>query len=428
MAGAAARPVITPTMIVIDHGKVFTSQTFLNACAYLGISVRPARVRTPTDKAVIERTFASLKSLFCQFVAGYTGSDITRRGKAVDKGRLWRIDQINDLLQEFLCLVWQQRPHEGLRNPFHPAMPALAPNQAYAAHVTASGYLPVPLSDTEVLHLLPVTWARVSDKGVRWNRRTYDGPQLNPYRGASSGLFGRNRMRWEVRYNPYQPETVWLRDHRSDEWVPVDFIHKDLLGDKWTEWVWEQATDDFLARDGRPDDERGIAREASKLLQRAGRPPARDRQPPPDTAWEEGVRIGAAEPVDPYAGIPAIDPASVPARRTLDGSPAAPQPAALPLAADAGEQDSGTHGSTTWVRRAVRTARALTGTAAPGPTGPAGPPGPGRRPSIGAHGPDPAAPVGHGPGPWPEASAAPPGEAHGQAVQSAGGPHREGQR
>ena len=47
---AAARPVIVPDTIVIDHGKVFVSDTFTRACDRLGISVQPARPRTPTDK------------------------------------------------------------------------------------------------------------------------------------------------------------------------------------------------------------------------------------------------------------------------------------------------------------------------------------------------------------------------------------------
>ena len=372
MAGAAARPVITPTMIVIDHGKVFTSRAFLDACAYLGISVRPARVRTPTDKAVIERTFSSLKTLFSQFVAGYTGSDITRRGKGVEKGRLWRIDEINDLLQEFLCLVWQQRPHEGLRNPFHPAMPARTPNQAYAAHVASSGYLPVPLSEADVLHLLPAAWVRVTDKGIRLNRRTYDGAKLNPYRGAPSGLPGRNRMRWEVRYHPYQPETVWLRDHRSNEWVQVDFIYKDLIADPWTERVWEQALDDAQARGQRTDDEQALARAVSKLLRRAARPPARTASALP-AAWEESARVPDLEPVDPYANIPPVDPETITARRTLHGDPTG-APAATPQAdpadrpaspaphgAQPGSRTAGPPPSCTlrlpaWVRQAVQSA------------------------------------------------------------------------
>ena len=50
MREAAARPVIVPDQVVIDHGKVFVSDTFVRACDRLGISVQPARKDTPTDK------------------------------------------------------------------------------------------------------------------------------------------------------------------------------------------------------------------------------------------------------------------------------------------------------------------------------------------------------------------------------------------
>ena len=70
MEQAAARPVIVPDTIVIDHGKVFVSDTFMRACDRLGISVQPARQDTPTDKGVVEATFTSINTLFCQHVAG----------------------------------------------------------------------------------------------------------------------------------------------------------------------------------------------------------------------------------------------------------------------------------------------------------------------------------------------------------------------
>ena len=72
---AAARPVIVPDTIVIDGGKVFVSDTFTRACDRLGVSVQRARPRTPTDKAIVEATFGSINTLFCQHVAAYTGSN-----------------------------------------------------------------------------------------------------------------------------------------------------------------------------------------------------------------------------------------------------------------------------------------------------------------------------------------------------------------
>ena len=47
---AAAKPVIIPDTVVIDHGKVFLSEVFLRAADTLGISVQPAHQLTPTDK------------------------------------------------------------------------------------------------------------------------------------------------------------------------------------------------------------------------------------------------------------------------------------------------------------------------------------------------------------------------------------------
>ena len=47
---AAARPVIIPQVITVDHGKVFVSESSKASCAFLGISFQPARKATGTDK------------------------------------------------------------------------------------------------------------------------------------------------------------------------------------------------------------------------------------------------------------------------------------------------------------------------------------------------------------------------------------------
>ncbi|MFF3787633.1 hypothetical protein [Streptomyces sp. NPDC001933] len=53
--GAAARPVIKPETLVIDHGSPFISAGFTRACHSLGIEVHEARLRTTIDKAIVER-------------------------------------------------------------------------------------------------------------------------------------------------------------------------------------------------------------------------------------------------------------------------------------------------------------------------------------------------------------------------------------
>ena len=111
---AAAQPVIVPDTIVIDHGSVFVSDNFRASCRHLGISIQPAHLATGSDKPHIEKMFSSLGTLFCQFAAGYLGRSADRRGRRVEEQPLWSLMQIQDLLDEWLISVWQNRAHEGL--------------------------------------------------------------------------------------------------------------------------------------------------------------------------------------------------------------------------------------------------------------------------------------------------------------------------
>ena len=141
---AAARPVIVPETIVCDHGKAYLSATFRAACRSLGISLAPAHPDTPTDKPVVERTLGSVSTLFAQYVAGYAGRSAEHRGKDTEQTAAWSMAGLQALLDEWIVAVWQNRPHDGLRDPLTPGQ-ALTPNERYAALVAVAGYVPVPL-------------------------------------------------------------------------------------------------------------------------------------------------------------------------------------------------------------------------------------------------------------------------------------------
>ncbi|MFF2780899.1 integrase [Streptomyces sp. NPDC058052] len=301
---AASRPVIFPDLIVIDHGSVFTGTAFFDACAYLGISVRPARVRTPTDKAIVERTNGSIKSLFSQYVNTYTGNRPGYRAKTVDGETLFTLAQLDDILQEWIVLGWQNRVHDELRNPYDPNLPALTPNQMYAATVRAAGYLPVPLGRDDYLRLLPTAWVGVSDEGIRFMNRVYENAEgrLDPYRNRRSGLGGKRRGGWQLRYNPYSPEHVWLYDHEKVKWVEATFRHQHLIGAPWTQYLWDIATTEHLARGGRKDDDDAIAQALAELLERAGQGPQEMTAAVVPDGWGPLFPPPAAAAVfDPYA-------------------------------------------------------------------------------------------------------------------------------
>jgi len=259
---AAARPVIVPDTIVIDGGKVFVSDTFTRACERLGISIQRARPRTPTDKAIVEASFGSINTLFCQHVAGYTGSNTTLRG--LDATGVWTLPELQDLFDEWL-LVWQARPHDALRDPFMPRR-ALSPNEKYAALIAAAGYLPLTLSGEDYLELLPVQWRQINAYGIRIGYRTYDCPELGPWRLQHSGITARRGL-WEVHYDPYDATQVFVRT--TDGWVTAPWTHLPMVAAPFAEFTWRYARR-LAAEKGRDDtNETEVARVLDELLTRA---------------------------------------------------------------------------------------------------------------------------------------------------------------
>ncbi len=260
---AAARPVIVPDTIVVDGGKVFLSETFTRACARLGISVQHARPRTPTDKSVVEATFGSINTLFCQHVASYTASNTTLRG--VDATGAWTLVELQELLDEWLLAGWQSRPHEALRDPLEPRR-VLSPNEKYAALVAAAGYLPLTLSGEDYLELLPVEWRQINAYGIRIDYRTYDCPDLGPYRLQHSGVTARRGL-WEVHHDPYDSTKVFVRT--PDGWVTAPWTHLPMVSAPFAEFTWRHARKLTAERGLDSTNETDVARVLDDLLTRA---------------------------------------------------------------------------------------------------------------------------------------------------------------
>ncbi|MGF1431902.1 Mu transposase C-terminal domain-containing protein [Kitasatospora sp. LaBMicrA B282] len=264
---AAARPVIVPETIVCDHGKVFVSRTFRASCRFLGINLQPAHKATPSDKGTIEKTLASVASLFAQFVAGYTGRSTEHRGRRLEDGPLWSLPELQGLLDEWLIAVWQSRPHDALRDPDAPGR-AFSPNEKYAALVESSGYVPVQLSGDDYIELLPARWQAVNSYGIRIKHRTYDGPELNPLRRQHSGVAEKKGL-WEIHHDPYDVTRIWVRDRRRGEWITVFWKHLHRAGVPFGEMAWDLAVEQTPG-----GTEEQIADAAAALLQRAHDGPA----------------------------------------------------------------------------------------------------------------------------------------------------------
>ncbi len=254
---AAARPVILPDTIVCDRGSVYMAETFRRACRTLGISLQPARPYTPTDKAIVERTFGSINTLFCQHINGYVGGNVTMRGKDPSGDAVFTVAALQDLFDEWVVAVWQNRPHESLTHLWGQGA-AVSPNDAYTAMVARAGYVPVPRSTADYVELLPVEWRIINEEGITFANRIYDSAELNPYRRTGSGVQSRNG-RWEIHHDPYDVTAIWVRNHHHGGWITAPWVHRGIVGQPFSAAIYEHVRlqssttrtpvgDDYIAR------------------------------------------------------------------------------------------------------------------------------------------------------------------------------------
>ena len=185
--------------------------------------------------------------------------------------------ELQDLLDEWIVACWQNREHDGLRDPLVPGR-ALTPNQKYAALVEVAGYVPVPLPETDYIELLAVTWRAINSYGIKIRHRTYDCKALNPYRRQPSGIKAQHDL-WEVHYDPYDVSRICVRNHHDGGRITVPWTHLRAAPVPFGEMAWEHARK-IISREtaGHPAEEE-IAQAVDALLDKAGQGPAGSGKP-----------------------------------------------------------------------------------------------------------------------------------------------------
>ncbi|MEB0266809.1 Mu transposase C-terminal domain-containing protein [Cryobacterium sp. 10I5] len=243
-ADALAMPYIVPETITTDNGSDFLTPTFTSACAKYGIAILESATYSPTDKAKVERTFGSINSLFTQHLNGYVGNSPGNRGYKVEGQRLYSIVTLQEIFEEWIVRIWQNRPHRGLRDPLAPSI-LLTPNQMYTASIGVSPSLTLPVSESDYIELLPSTARTIQRDGVHIGNRVYDSEQLHPFRATKSPRKS-DKGKWEVRFDPYSPAVVWVRNYEKATWMECGWKNIDSFNSPFFTETWQSARE--LAR------------------------------------------------------------------------------------------------------------------------------------------------------------------------------------
>jgi putative transposase len=57
-------------------------------------------------KGTVETSFNAVGTLFAQYVAGYVGSSVERRGEKAEQGAVWSIIELQALLDEWIVKIF----------------------------------------------------------------------------------------------------------------------------------------------------------------------------------------------------------------------------------------------------------------------------------------------------------------------------------
>jgi hypothetical protein len=219
MAGrmGASNPAIVPDWIVIDHGKQFKCQHINSVCQRMGISIQPARLRTATDKGILERFFLTLRLGLLQYLPGYKGPDVYSRGIKPEADAFLYLDELEALIRQWIAAVYHHTPHDSLFDP-HIAKRLMSPAEMYAHGVARAGYIEAPRDPDLAFEFLRPVRRRIRHDGVQYKNLIYNGPALDGLRGHESPYSGSAQRRWFIHVNPDDLTRVYFRHPETRKW------------------------------------------------------------------------------------------------------------------------------------------------------------------------------------------------------------------
>lgn len=262
MTGASG-PAIVPETVAVDHGKIYISDHLTSVCRRMGISIQPARLRTGRAKGPVERFFRTLREDLPQALPGYKGPDVHSRGVDPEGEAVFYLDELEDMIRQWVAAIYHHRPHEGLIDPHVPKL-RMSPAQMFEHGIARAGYIEAPRDPDLGYEFLKTGWRRIQHYGVDFDGRRYNGASLDLYRGLDSPYTGKARGRWPIQYDPDDITRAYFRDPHTRQWHTLIWEHAPALHMALSEDVLRFARKKAAEKYRYPDDRLAI----EDLLQR----------------------------------------------------------------------------------------------------------------------------------------------------------------
>lgn len=212
--------------IVTDHGRIYISEHVESVCARLGVSIQPARVYTPTDKAVCERFFRTLRESLLIALPGYKGPDIHSRGADPEAEAYFFTDELEQIIRHWISEVYHQKPHAGLVVPEAPGVP-MSPMEMHAYGLARAGCLRLPTNPDVAYDFLKTTWRTIQHYGVQIDYLRYSCDAVLEFAGRESAYTERHSGKWCFRYDPADMRQIYFQHPVTNAWHTLNWERRN---------------------------------------------------------------------------------------------------------------------------------------------------------------------------------------------------------
>lgn len=215
----ATRPFIPPQRLHADNARDNRGHVFQSAADMLEVDLSLANPGTPTSKPEVERSFGTFWSMLAQDLPGYVSRSPEFRGEDFDVNELVDLPTLAAIVQAWIVIVWQNHPHEGLRDERYPGV-VLTPNQMYDAMLDSSPHFPMALSEDELISFLQHKDLVCQPDGFHVGYHRYDSPDMT-FRGE---LCPYTSGKWPVYFNRLNPAAAWVRPSKDAPFLQLDLM------------------------------------------------------------------------------------------------------------------------------------------------------------------------------------------------------------
>jgi putative transposase len=209
-------------------------------------------------KPTLERFFKTLREGLIQYLPAYKGPDIYSRGEDLEDAAFLFIHELEDVIREWVAVVYHRGRQDGLAVPEWPHLP-LSPNEMYETGIARAGLLRIPASPELAYDFLPAEWRTIQNYGVEVGGLRYNGAALDGYRNAESPYGGLHPGKWPVRVNPDDVRYIYFHDPAAGSWHRLEWEHAPGLGTPFSTEAARYARRLAVRQDRWPDPQAALA-------------------------------------------------------------------------------------------------------------------------------------------------------------------------